>query len=500
MTTTADTRVDPAVLKTAAVLIVGAMAVIFDTTIVSVALPTLAADLNTSVSTIQWVSTGYLLALGVSIPLAGWAQHRFGGKRLWMVALLVFMIGSIACSLAWDAPSLIVFRVLQGLGGGLMLPLLSTLVMQAAGGRNLGRTMAVVSLPAVLGPILGPVIGGLILNSLDWRWLFWVNVPFCVVGILLAWRVLPRDGAPTPMRLDTVGLVLLSPGLVAVLFALSNVSKPGAFARVDVLLPLVAGVAFLVAFAVTAVRRGDRALVDVRLLRHRPVASSSALLFLSGAALYGAMLLLPLYWQEVRGLTPLGAGLLLVPQGIGTLFSRTIAGRLTDTIGAKWVTFVGFAIVGAATVPFALATSTTNEWVLMVALLVRGFGLGAVTIPLMTVAFVGLQRSEVPHASILTRIATQIGGAAGVAVLAVILEGAVAAAGVGAGAGAAGADALASAFDQAFWWSVGFTVLAMALSFALPGRPVAPAGAAASSPQAAAPPSPTDETRSMLAE
>src|ERR1700712_1387794 len=153
----AKERIDPAVIRIATVVIVGAMAVIFDTTIVSVALPTLARELNTSVSTIQWVSTGYLLALGVTIPLVGWAQSKFGGKRLWMFALTVFMIGSILCSLAWNAESLIAFRVLRGVGGGVMLPLMSTLVMQAAHGQNLGRIMSAVSLPAVLGPVLGPV-------------------------------------------------------------------------------------------------------------------------------------------------------------------------------------------------------------------------------------------------------------------------------------------------------------------------------------------------------
>jgi len=192
-----EERVDPQVLKVAMVLIVGGLAVVFDTTIVSVALHTLAAQLQTSVATIGWVSTGYLLALGVTIPLVGWAQGRFGGKRLWMFALLVFLAGSIAASLAWNAPSLIACRVIQGIGGGLMLPLMSTLVMQAAGGKALGRTMSVVSLPALLGPILGPVLGGVILNSLNWRWLFWVNVPFCVVGFLLAWKLLPAEQQPS---------------------------------------------------------------------------------------------------------------------------------------------------------------------------------------------------------------------------------------------------------------------------------------------------------------
>jgi EmrB/QacA subfamily drug resistance transporter len=450
--------IDPKVARVAAVLLVGALAVVFDTTIVSVALRTLAQDLNSSVATIQWVSTGYLLALGVAIPLAGWAQARFGGKRVWMLALAIFLVGSVACSLAWDAPSLILARVVQGLGGGLMLPLLSTLIVQAAGGAGLGRIMSIVSLPTALGPILGPVIGGLILGALDWRWLFWVNVPFCVVGLILAWRVLDRDLTTARPKLDVVGLVLLSPGLVGILYGLSNAGKDGGFGRGDVLVPLLAGLALLALFAVYAVRRGDKALVDLRLFRHRPVWSASVLLFLSGASLYGGMLLLPLYWQDVRGFDALGAGLLLAPQGIGTLFSRGLAGRLTDSIGARTVAVIGFAIVGLATIPFAFATESTNQWLLMAVLVVRGLGMGAVMIPLMTVAYVGLERADVPHASILTRITQQIGGSFGVALLAVILEGAAA---VGHGA---------AAFDLAFWWAVGFTALAVAVSFALPRR------------------------------
>jgi len=472
----AEVPIDPNVIKIASVLIVGGLAVIFDTTIVSVALHTLAAQLQASVATIQWVSTGYLLALAVTIPLVGWAQGRFGGKRLWMFALLVFLAGSIACSLAWNAPSLITFRVIQGVGGGLMLPLMSTLVMQAAGGKALGRTMAFISLPAVLGPVLGPVLGGVILNWLDWRVLFWVNVPFCAIGFLLAWRMLPQDRPVSRPRLDVIGFVLMSPGLVGILFGLSNASNAGGFGRADVLVPALVGVALLAVFASYSTRRAGRALVEVRLFTHRPVASASALLFLSGASLYGAMLLLPLYWQEVRGADPLMAGLLLVPQGIGTFFSRSLAGRLTDRIGAKWVTVVGFAIVGLATIPFALATPTTNQWFLMGALVVRGFGLGAVTIPIMTVAYVGLDRVDVPHASILTRIAQQVGGSFGVALLAVILQSTITRLG---GDG----TATAHAFDQAFWWAIGFTVVAIVVSLVLlPARPAT----TVSTPKAAA--------------
>lgn len=440
-------------------LVVGAMAPLFDSTIVSVALHSLAHDLHASVATIQWVTTGYLLALGVTVPVVGWLQRRVGGRRLWMAALVVFLVGSVLCSLAWSAPSLIAFRVVQGIGGGAMLPLLTTLLMQAAAGKDLGRLMAVVSLPTALGPILGPVIGGLILGAASWRWLFWVNVPFAVAGLVLAWFLIPADGPTGRARLDVVGLVLLSPAIVGLLYGLSGVGEVGGFSRAEVWAPLVGGVVLLIAFVAWALRHRGEALVDLHLLRHRPLAASASLLFLTGASLYGAMLLLPLSFQELRGTDALGAGLLLVPQGVGALLSRSLAGSLNDRFGPRVVALIGFAVLGAATVPFAFAGAGTPTWWLLVTLLVRGVGLGAVTIPLMAVGFVGLQREEIPHASIITRIAMQVGGAAGVAVLAVVLQRAASTLGP------------AVAFQHAFWWAIGFTGVSVLLALVLPGRP-----------------------------
>ena len=462
-------------IVTALVLMAGGLAVIFDSTIVSIALRTLADELRVPVSTVQWVSTGYLLALGVTIPVVGWAQARFGGKRLWMVGLTIFLLASVACSLAWNAQSLIAFRVVQGLGGGVMMPLMATLaIQQLPGGVGLGRLMALVSLPAALGPILGPTIGGLILNVASWRWLFWVNVPFCLVGLVLAWRMLPDDPPTGRARLDVVGLGLIAPGLVGILYGLSNVSGAGGFSRADVWLPVILGALLLAGFVWWAARRPAIALVDVSLLRRRSVGSSSAVMFLSGASLYGSMLLLPLFFQIVHGKDALAAALLLIPQGVGALLSRTLAGSLTDRIGARVVAIAGFVVMGAATVPFALADAGTSPWWLMAVLVVRGFGMGAVMIPVMSVAYVGLGRAEVPHASIITRLAQQIGGAFGTALLAVILESTT--------QDAHNLAELAHGFDVAFWWAVGFTVVAIAICWALPARPPAPADGAPSEP------------------
>ncbi|MEU6348024.1 MDR family MFS transporter [Streptomyces sp. NPDC047072] len=446
-------RVDPAVWRLAFTVIVGALAVVFDTTIVTVALDDLARELGASLATIQWVSTAYLLAVFVTIPLAGWAQSRLGGKRLWITALAVFLLGSVLCASAWNAPSLIAFRVVQGIGGGIMMPLMATLVIQAAKGRNIGKVMATVTLPTALGPILGPVLGGVILSVADWRWIFLVNIPFCAVGAFLARRNLPDDrpakDAPRT-RLDLIGLLLLSPGVAAVIYGLSRVVGSEGFASAEVLVPLLAGLALIGAFAARSLSRAG-ALVNLRLFRHHALSSSAALTFLAGMSLYGAMLLLPLYWQRVRGEDALGAGLLLIPQGIGALLARTRAGDYTDRFGPRVVALTGLLLVTASTLPFAYADATTSKPLLMAALLFRGIGMGATMIPLNGAAFFGLTHEQIPDAGIVTRIAQQIGGSVGTAALAITLQHA--------------------GFTTAFWWATAFTAVAVPFCLLLPGRP-----------------------------
>jgi len=465
VTTTAPAKdkIDPQVIKTALILITGAMAVIFDTTIVGVALHTLSVRLHTPVPTIQWVTTGYLLALGITVPLSTWGLRRFGGKRVWMFSLAVFLVGSIGSSLAWNVGSLIAWRAVQGVGGGLMLPLLVTLIMQAAGGKDLGRVVTYVALPALLGPILGPLIGGAILTHWSWRFMFWVNVPFCAVGLFLAWRHLADDKPPATAaraRLDLPGLALLAPGTVAVLLGLANAGTAAGVAPPQVIIPQAMGGALLAAFTGYALRRAQP-LVEVRLFAKRSVASSSAVLFFSGFSLYGAVLLLPLYYQEVRGVTALTAGAMLVPQGVGAVLSRTVAGSLLDKVGPRLIAVLGFVLVAAATVPFALAGAHANEWLLALWLVFRGFGLGAVTMPVIMAGYIGLDKQEIPHSSVLTRTAQQVGGSFGTAVLAVILASEV----------VTHRGNLAGAFTVAFWWSAGFSALAVLLSFWLPGKP-----------------------------
>ncbi len=447
--------IDPKLLKLAMVMLVGAMAALLDTTIVNVAIHTIGRDLHAPLADVQWVLTGYLLSFGMVIPLTGWALARFGGRATWLTSLSVFLVASMAAGASWNIGSLIAFRVVQGIGGGMLVPVLTTLLVQAAGGKPLGRLMATVSLPAVLVPILGPVIGGLIVSNVSWRWIFFVNVPVCLTGLALAWRSMPaleKTGKARP-RLDLTGLLLLSPSVALILYGLAQVNGDGGFAHAGVLIPLAAGLALLGLFIAWALRAsGQRSapLIDLRLFRHRSFAAASSLMFISGLSTYGALLLLPLYYQQVRGASPLDAGLLLAPQGIGALLPRTLAGKLTDRIGPRPVVLAGMALAAAGTVPFAMAGPHTSELLLSLVLVVRGAGLTTATIALMAGAFQGLPRASVPDASSTTRIMQQVGGSFGTAVLALILAG--------------------HSFGVAFWWSVAFTALAMIPAVLLPRR------------------------------
>ncbi len=447
--------------KMMAALLVGGITAILDTTIVAIGLHTLTVQLHAPVATIQWVSTGYLLALAIAIPFVSWAQARFGGKRVWLFALGLFVLGSTLCACAWNAESLIAFRVLQGLGGGVMFPLMQTLAMQNVDPKTRTKTMATISMPIALGPILGPVLGGLVLNWLDWRWLFLINVPIGVVGLVLA-ALFIADDRPgrqvSRQRLDVIGVVLLAPALAGLLYGLSNVHAEGGFSRADVLAPGLGGAVLLAAFIVWALRRAGAALVDVRLLAVRSVRVSSITLAFVGAALFAGTFLLPLYFQTLRGYSVLQSALLLIPQGVGTLLARFVVGKLVDRYGARLVAVVGFLVIAVATVPFALAGTGTNLWLLGSVLLVRGMGLGVVMIPVMTVAYDDIRRDQMPHASAITRIVQQLGGAFGTALVAVVLTAAATRARPAAG------------FDAAFWWTIAITLAAGAVALLLPGR------------------------------
>ena len=413
----------------------------------------------------QWTITGYLLAMAMAMPITGWATQRLGAKRLWIASLMVFVAGSALSGAAWNIDILIVFRVVQGAAAGIMTPLLITILVQAAGPGRLGRMMAIASLPVVVVPTLGPVVGGLIVTSLSWRWIFYVNVPICAAAIVLAWRAM-RTIVPTGERhpFDLVGLLTLSPGLALLFYGLAQVSGPAGFANAAVVVPIVVGAAFLAAFGVHATRRHDGPLVNVRVLRIPSFAAAAGVFLLAGLSLYGPLLLLGLYYQDIQGKSALITGLLLAPQGIGSLLPRTLAGKLTDRVGPRLVVIPGLALTVVGTLAFGLAGPAPSDWLLSASLVVRGAGLGAVTIAVMAGAFQGVPHREVPDASTMMRIVQQVGGSFGAAVLAVILASQLASHTV------LTAASRVAAFDTSFWWAIGLTVLALVPALLLPSR------------------------------
>ena len=461
---------DRHVLSIAAVVVSGAVMSILDTTIVNIALRTLAEDLDAPLDAVQWVATGYLLALALVIPLTGWASERFGARRVWLTSVALFVAGSVLCGIAWSLGSLIAFRVLQGIGGGMIMPVGMALLAQAAGPQRMGRVMSIIGVPMVLAPALGPVLGGLIVEHLDWRWIFFVNVPVGAIGIALGRRLLPRDTAlADPGRLDVLGLALLSPGLAAVVFGLTEVSTHGGLGALVAWGPLLGGALLVIAFVVHA-RRAPRPLIDVGLFSHRAFASAAATNLLVGAALFGGLLIMPMFFQVARGESVVGAGLLLMAQGVGVALAMPVTGTLADRFGGGRVALFGLAVLALSTLPFAVVDADTPTGWLEAALLVRGVGIGASMMPAMAAAYATLDRAAVPRATSALNVIQRIGGALGTAVLAVVLQGELSDRLPGAGGGGldgpagalprAAAQSVAEAFGATFWWAVGLTVVA----------------------------------------
>src|SRR5690606_12207760 len=207
-------KIDAAVLKIAGVVVLGSIMSILDITVVNVALPTFQSDLGVeNYSTVAWTVTAYTLALAAVIPLTGWAADRFGTKRLYMLALVLFTAGSVLCAAAWNIETLIGFRVVQGFGGGMLMPLGMTIMTKAAGPERMGRLMAILGVPMLLGPILGPILGGFLIDNASWHWIFLINLPLGLIALVYAWVVLPQDRPEPSESFDFLGMALLSPGL-----------------------------------------------------------------------------------------------------------------------------------------------------------------------------------------------------------------------------------------------------------------------------------------------
>jgi EmrB/QacA subfamily drug resistance transporter len=410
-------------LIVAGVVLLGAIMSILDTTVVNVAIDHLAAAFHSPLTTIQWVITGYTLALAAVIPVTGWAADRFGTKRIYMSSLVLFTAGSVLSGLAWSDATLIFFRVLQGIGGGMIMPAVMTIMTKKAGPRRMGRVMGVLGVPMLVAPILGPILGGWLVDDVSWRWIFFINLPIGVVAFILALIVLDPDEPQPAHRLDWLGMLLLSPGLAVFIYGLAESSTYG-FGSVRSWGPTLAGVALIAAWCLHSWRTANP-LIDLRTFAHTRAGAAAGLFMLFAISVFGSMLLVPLYYQAVRGASALQAGLLMAPGGFGAMLLMPLAGRLTDRYGPTWLPAAGLPLVALGMVPFVFVGPHTSYVLLCSASFVQGLGMGLAMMPVMTAAMQAVPPTAIARTSTAMNIIRQAGASIGTAVLSVILASAI---------------------------------------------------------------------------
>ncbi len=405
------------------VFVFGLFMDLLDMTIVNVALPTLGRDLNVDpregASTIQWVVTGYLLSLAVFIPVSGWLGDRFGTKRIFMTALLCFTTASLLSGLAWNIESLIAFRVLQGVGGGMLTPVGTAMLFRAFPPAERARGAAILMIPMVVAPASGPVLGGYLVEYQDWRWIFFINIPVGALALLFAGLFLREEKQPAPGRLDVPGFVLGAAGLAAVMYALSEAGVRG-FGDSRVIGFGVPGLLLLALFTIAELRAAEP-MIDVRLFRNRLFSAANTVQLVGQGGLMGALFLLPLLLQAEMGFSPLESGLITFPQAIGVITMVQIASRLYHRVGPRRLMMSGMFGATLTTLAFLLVGLGTDPWWIRGIMFARGLSFALVLVALQTATFATISPPEMGRASAIFNAGRQVAASLGVAVLATVL-------------------------------------------------------------------------------
>jgi MFS transporter, DHA2 family, multidrug resistance protein len=414
---------DADLLRIAGVCVFASVMAILDATVVNVAQRTFIAEFGSTQAIVAWTITGYALAQATVIPLAGWASDRFGTKRLFLGAVVWFTLASLLCSMASNITELIVFRAIQGLGGGILVPLTLIILTREAGPRRLGRLMAVLGIPMLLGPMCGPVLGGWLIGAYGWQWIFRINLPLGVIVLILAALVFPRDRPRPSETFDFVGVLLLSPGLAALLFGVSSVPRRGTFTDGHVWIPAVIGMTLITAFVLHALYRVEHPLIDLRLFQNRAVALANSAMFVFSVGFFGAFLVLPSYLQQLLHETPLQSGLQLIPQGLGAMLAMPLAGTLMDKRGPRNVLLVGITLISIGLTVFAYGAWEQAGYlpILLVGLVITGIGLGCTMTPLAASAVQTLAPYQVARGSTLLSVNQHVATSVGTALMSVIL-------------------------------------------------------------------------------
>lgn len=412
--------VDPQIWKIAWVVLLGPLMTSVDSTVVNISLSTLGRELRVPLPTIQWVVSGYLLALALMLPVSGWLVDRIGAKRVYLGCFTAFTLASLLCGLAPSARLLIAARVLQGMAGGLLAPMAQMMVARGAG-RHFARVIGIMAVPVLLGAICGPSLAGAILQHASWRWIFFINLPIGVIATVLAAWILPLD-EPSPhlCRFDLVGFLLLSPGLVLALDSLEHFGSGGGLSRIWEFAVSLLLMAF---FIVHARRRAAAALIDIRLFADPTFSAAACTQFLSNSIAYGGQLLLPLYLLTILQFSPQKTGLLLAPTGLGMLCSFPLMGALTERYGSRYVSALGGLLSLLGTLPFVLLpVPALSVWAMCAALFIRGAGMGAITIPSAAAAYSSITKDAIPVATTAINIVQRLGGPVATTVLATFLH------------------------------------------------------------------------------
>jgi len=410
-------------MRAAFIMVLAMMAPMLDTTMTNIGINTILKDLNATVNTIQWVTSAYVLALGLAVPLAGWLVNQLSGKRLMEIAQIAFLLGSIASGVANNVPTLLIGRIVQGAAAGIIIPLATTLMIRMSQGQNLGHLMSVVGLPIVFAPILGPTVGGALIKFWSWHWLFYINIPVVVLALILVNHYLPKFEPHQAERkpFDMLGFLLIVGLFSGLIVAVTNFSQDDVFGKLSVLAPGLLSLDCLLGYVVYATKAPDRALLPLKLFRNSHFSASAILLFMSGLMVNGAMFALPLFLQNVRHLSVIMTGVYLIALGAGMLVTRTQVGKITDTYGAKWVVIISLVMAVLTTIPFAYFTKGTPEWLVLLMLFLMGLSRSGVTIPIMSDSYTGLDPKLIPEATVTTRMAQNIGGSIATAILAAVI-------------------------------------------------------------------------------
>jgi EmrB/QacA subfamily drug resistance transporter len=422
-----------------------------DATVTNVALNTLERNLHASVASVQWVITAYLLTVAGVIPVSGWASRRFGARQVYVWSLALFGVSSALCGLAGSLQMLVACRLLQGVAGGMLVPLGQLIAAEVAGPSRMGKMVSRIWMFSSMGSMLGPTLGGTLVQGLGWRWIFMINVPISLLATVAALYLLPQTPSRPAGRLDIGGLLRLSIGVPAMVFALTQAEQTGSLLAPSASIPLLTGIA-LVADFVRHSLRSPRPLLDLRLCARPTFSAGLIAIFFVDIAWFGVLVLLPLSFQQLRHASPLSAGLLMAPQGLGTAVGMWLCGRLDDGPLARRLGAVGAAMLVLTTMLVAGFGSQMPVLPVCLTLLVAGFAAGLSWVPATAASYVGLARHEISHGSPLVTVTMRLGASFGTAIAAIILQAHL--------RGGAGSQHVHAAYRSSFQWEAAIALFA----------------------------------------